>query len=246
MSVGSLTIAGTAISTWARHSRLLDYASGSRRGKNLIIPHRDGEYADATKWFTKTDLMLEVAFSRSPTTLENVSGFLAALTDPVNLVTLAGSSTFHGSIQTAVELMAEPTVLPADPSVYRFRLRNPKGVWEDVSATVNAGNPPSITTTGDRPVDDMALSFTHVNGVASFLEHTDSNSVTSRITIDSGGTTGTYVVDLGARTVKRSGADQDAFLTVDQPWWMRFEPNLAQSFTSNVSVSVSWRDKWAV
>ena len=244
MSVGSLSVAGTAISTWARHSRLLDYASGSRRGKNLIIPHRDGEYAAATKWNTHTDIMLEVFFSRSPTTLENVSGFLAALTDPVNLVTLAGSSTFHGSIQASVELMAEPTVLPDDPSVYRFRLRNPKGVWEDASATTNAGNPPSITTTGDRPVDDAILDFAG----AGFLEHTASDGTTSRITLESGVPANT-LVDCGARTVSKTGTNYDNLLTLtgtDPERWLRMEANLAQSFTSDVSVSVEWRDKWAV
>jgi hypothetical protein len=247
MSFDTITVGGTAISTWAGHARLLKFASGSQRGKNLLIPFRDGEHSKPLKWNTPTTVVLQVQLLHTPNThLEYLSGLLAALSDPLNLVTLGATGTFHGAVQAKVELMAEPTMSPADPSVWTFRLRNPKGVWEDVTATTNAGNPPAITTTGDRPVDDMEMTFTHVNATASYLEHTDSNSVVSRVTIDSGAATGSYVVDCGARTVLVGATANDAYLTVTQPWWMRFEPNLAQSFTSSVSVSVVWRNKWAI
>ena len=247
MSFGSITVAGTAITTWTGHSRLLKYGSGSRRGRNHLIPFRDGEHSDPVKWNTPTDLLLEVQLLHTPNThLEYLSGLLAALTDPINLVTLGATGTFHGAVQAAVELMSEPIMSPSDPSMWTFRLHCPKGVWEDASASSNAGNPPAVTTTGDRPIDDMILTFPHVNATASYLNHTDSNSVQSRITIDAAAPTGSYVVDCGARTVLVGAAANDAYLTITQPWWMRFEPNLAQTFASTVSVTVSWRDKWSI
>ena len=245
MGMTSITIGGTALSTVSDNVRLLKYGSGTKRGSNYLIPHRDGEHATTQKWFTSTDLILEVALSAAPSREENLSTLLALIHDMTGLVTIQGTTTFHGTIRTLVEMLDEPSP-SQNPNIYKIPLRNPKGTWEDSSESSNAGNPPSVTTTGDRPIDDMTLTFTHVNATASYLEHTDSNSVVSRVTIDSGATTGTYIVDLGVRTVKRSGADQDAFLTVTQPWWMRFEPNLAQSFTSSVSVTVAWRDKWSI
>ncbi len=246
MSVGSLTIGGTAITTWARHAYITRYASGARRGRNLIIPNRDGEYSAPTKYFTPTDLLLQVAFKRSTTVLENLSDLLAALTDPVGLVTIAGSSTFHGSVQTAVELLREPTPLGADdPSVYTFILRTPSGVWESGgSADSNAGNPPAVTTTGDRPIGDAILTF----AAAGYLEHTMSDGTTSRITLESGVPAST-IVDCGARTVSKTGTDYDNKLTLtgtNPERWLRMEANLSQTFTSNVSVTVARRDKWAI
>jgi len=170
---------------------------------------------------------------------------LAALKPPAGLVTIGGTSPLAGSVQTAVELLSDPEAT-RNPHMFVFPLRSPNGAWEDAAATSPSGNPPAVTTTGDMPIDDFTLTFTHVNATASYLEHTDSNSVVSRVTIDSGGPTGTYIVDCGNRTVTRGGANQDAYLTVTQPWWMRFEPNLAQSFTSNVSVTVAYRDKWSI
>ncbi len=244
MSVTSITVGGTAISTWTTTARLVRRGAGSKRGRNFLIPYRHGEYSNPDKWFKPTDVMLETTISNNRET--NLSALLAALSDPAGLVTLTGVNSLAGTMRVDVELLAEPRQSRRSPHLFLFALRAPAGAWEDNAASSNAGNPPSVTTTGDRPIDDQLLTFTHVNGVGSFLEHTDSNSVVSRVTIDSGGTTGTYIVDCGARTVTRASADQDAFLTVTQPWWMRFEPNLAQSFTSNVSVTVEWRDKWAV
>ncbi len=243
MSVTSITVGGTAISTWTDHARLTRRGIGSKRGRNFLIPYRHGEYSNPDKWRKPVDVMLEVNIDNNRET--NLSALFAALADPAGLVTLTGVNSLAGTMRVDVELLTEPRQTRS-PSMFVFALRAPAGAWEDNAASSNAGNPPSVTTTGDQGIDNMLISFPHVNGVGSFLEHTDSNSKVSRVTIESGGTTGTYTVNLGARTVQRSSLDQDAFLTVTQPWWMRFEPNLAQSFTSNVVVTVEWRDKWAV
>lgn len=244
MSFDTITVGGTAISTWTRHARLIKYASGSRRGRNLIIPHRDGESAAKTKTFTPTDLILQVAMLRSPTVLENLSGLLAAFTDPVGLVTLGATGTFHGVVRSQVELLQEPTPIADDPSIFNFILRNPKGAWEDASESSNTANPPVVTTTGDRPVGDAIITFS----AAGFLEHTMSDGTTSRITLESGVPAST-IVDCGLRTITQGGSDYDNKLTLtgtDPERWLRMEANLAQTFTSNVSITVAWRNKWAI
>ena len=243
MSFTAITVGGTAISTWTDTARLLRRGAGSKRGRNFKVPYRHGEYSNPDKWFKAIDVLLEVTIANNRET--NLSALLAALSDPAGLVTLTGSNSLAGTVRTDIELLTEPRQTRS-PDMFVFSLRASAGAWEDNAATSNAGNPPSVTTTGDRPIDDMILTFPHVTATGSFLEHTDSNSVVSRVTIDAAAATGTYIVDCGARTVQRASADQDAFLTVTQPWWMRFEPNLAQSFTSNVSVTAEWRDKWAI
>jgi len=111
-----------------------------------------------------------------------------------------------------------------------------------VAASQAIGNPPSVTTGGDRPVGDATITFS----APGYLEHTDSLSQVSRLTVDAGAGAGIYIVDCGIpRTIKKAGANQDRWLTVTQPWWMKFQPGVAQSFTSDVSITVDWRNKWS-
>ena len=89
---------------------------------------------------------------------------------------------------------------------------------------------------------DATITFSNTG----FLEHTDSLGQVSRITIDAAAGSGIYIVECGQpRTVKKAGADQDAFITITQGWWMKFQPGVAQSFTSDVSVTIDWRDKYS-
>ncbi len=247
MGMTSISVGGTALSTLSDNVRLLKYGSGAKRGRNHTIPHRDGEYATTQKWFTSTDMVLEVALSAATSREENLSDLLALIHDMTGLVIIIGTTTFHGTIRAQVEMLDEPRP-GQNPNIYLIPLHNPKGMWEDNSATTaSSASPPVVTTAGDLPVDDMVLT---VALAGNHLEHTDSNGVVSRITIDSGaGGTAPYVVDCGARTVFDSAGTpvaKDAFLTVTQPWWMRWEAATAQSFTATGSTAASWRDKWAI
>ena len=239
IQVDGTTIDGITGVDW---SRFIKWTGGSLRGSNPIIGYRDGEYSDFDKWWSGADVLLEVGLKATADATA-----AQALSDIQELFGSFGAKTVQyadpalGNLRALTELLTEPTATQ-NRFVYLFPLRNPKGVWEDVSASNAASaNPPVVTTLGDRPIDDMVLTAAGPG----FLEHTDSQGRTSRVTIDAGAGAGIYIVDCGARTVKKAGADQDAFLTVDQPWWMRFEPNLAQSFTSDVAWEVDWRNKWA-
>jgi hypothetical protein len=166
---------------------------------------------------------------------------LAALFSSQTEVVVAQNDPALGNIRARVEILQDP-VPTEDRFTYLFSLRNASGFWEDVSATnVGAANPPSVTTGGDRPIDDMILTFSGVG----FLQHTDALGQVSRIEVLSAAGAGTYVVDVGKKTITKSGAQQDEFLLVTQPWWMKWQPGVAQSFTSNVNVAASYRNKYA-
>jgi hypothetical protein len=236
-----ITVGGTLLSTIVDHSRFVKYTSGQRRGSNVLVPNQHGSYYVPDKYFAESDVLLEV-FLPSDTNAAGAAALstLADLFSNQGLVTVDQNDPSRGFIQANVELVTDP-VATQNEFVYLFGLRNPSGFWEDVTASQAVGNPPSVTTGGDRPISDMVLTFSGPG----FLEHTDSLSQVSRVTIDAGAGAGTYVVDVGAKTVKKAAADQDAFLTLTQPWWMKFQPGVAQSFTSDVSVTVDWRDKWS-
>lgn len=240
----AITVDGTLlVPTLARSARFLKYTSGAKRGGNLSLPYRDGEYADANKFFTGADVLLEVSLPASTDTAADqaLSELDLLFGGLFKLVTVQQTAPHKGQIRALVELITE-AVPTQDRLTYLYPLRNPAGFWEDVSASsATSANPPSVTTGGNRPIDDMVLTAAGPG----FLEHTDSQGRISRITIDAAAGAGTYVVDVGAGTVKKSGVDQDRFLTVTQPWWMRWEPDRVQSFTSNVAWSASWRNKWA-
>jgi hypothetical protein len=234
-------IGGTALDTVFVNARFMKYTSGMRRGSNILIPNQHGSYYVPDKYFDESDVLLEciLPLSSHSAAAEALS-IVALLLSDQDLVTVSQVDPYRGQIRARVELVTDP-VPTVDDFVYLFGLRNPSGFWEDTIASQAVGNPPSVTTGGDRPISDMTLTFSGPG----FLEHTDSLSQVSRVTIDAGAGAGTYVVDVGAKTVKKAGADQDAFLTITQPWWMKFQPGVAQSFTSDVSVTVDWRDHWS-
>ena len=209
MGMTGISIGGTALSTVSDNVRLLKYGSGAKRGRNHTIPHRDGEYATTQKWFTSTDMVLEVALSASPTREENLSALLALIHDMTGLVTIIGTTTHHGTIRAQVEMLDEPRP-GQNPNIYLIPLHNPKGMWEDNSESSAAGNPPTVTTSGDMPVSP-AIDF----AATGYLEHTDSNSVVSRVTAGSGIAANT-IADCEARTFAKTGTNYDSLLTVTQ------------------------------
>lgn len=230
------TADGSALSDHADFVRVLNEGGSGKRGNNPLIPYRHGEYSDGDKWFDSVDLLLEVAV-KSTDAYEHLSALQKMLGKPNRLVTLQRVTPNAGTVQADVELLGAPSSTQ-NRFVHVFPLRVPAGMWEASTVSSASGTAPSVTTTGDRPIDDMIVTFS-APGTAT---HTDENGTTSVIGWQG---TGTAVVDCGARTIKKAGANQDANLYISQPWWWRFTPGAAQTISSTVSITVQWRNKWA-
>jgi hypothetical protein len=78
-----------------------------------------------------------------------------------------------------------------------------------------------------------------------FLQHTDDLGQVSRVEIEAGAGAGTYVLDVGAGTIKKGAVHQDEFFLHTQPWVMKWQPNDTPSLTSNVNWTAQWRNKYA-
>ncbi len=237
-----ITIAGTTAASLFVNARFMKYTSSERRGENLIIPSSHGTLYVPDKYFAESDVLLEVVLPVTSTaTAAKALSDVALLLSDQDLIVVSQVDPHRGNIRARVEGATDP-VPTQNEFVYLFGLRNPSGFWEDVSASTAVGNPPSVTTAGDRPVGDATITFS----APGFLEHTDSLSQVSRITIEAGAGAGIYIVECGSpRTVKKSGVDQDRWITITQEWWMKFQPGVAQSLTSDVSITVDWRDKYS-
>lgn len=238
----AITVGGDLLSTIFPASRLLKYTAGAKRGQNLEIPYQHGLHYVPDKYFTDSDVVLEVFLPSD--THDAGAEALSLLTFKFaqqDRTFVKYTDPYKGEIQARCELMTEP-VPTQNEFVYMFGLNNADGFWRDINdSTAASANPPVVVTGGDRPIDDMILTAAGPG----FIEHTDSLNQTSRITIDAAAGAGTYVVDVGKGTCKKAGVHQDEFLTIKQPWWMKWQPGVAQSFTSDVAWSATWRNKWA-
>ena len=237
-------IAGVNLKTTigVREAQFTKYTSAQKRGGNLIIPYQHGELHVPDKYFSGADVLLRVFLPFDTTAaaqqaLSDIAELLASQTE----VPVTQDDPARGSIQAQVEALQDP-IPTTDRFTYLFSLRNASGFWEDQTlSNAPSGNPPSVTTGGDRPIDDMILTFSGPG----FIEYTDELGVDSRITVDAAAGAGTYIVDVGAATIEKGGTPQDEFLTVNQPWWMKWPPNEALTLTTDVGVEVDWRNKWA-
>lgn len=237
-----ISLAGTDILTIVRWARFLSYTHGSKRGANLAIPGKHGTVWTPDKLFSEADILLEVGlpFSTDDAAYEALS-LLAEIFSSQALVTLAQTDPHKGDVQAHVEQLADP-VPSQDRFTYVYALRNPAGFWEDqTESTAASGTPPSITTGGDRPVDDMVLTYSGPG----YFEYTDELGDTYRFTVDAAAGAGTYILDFGNRTIKKAGVDQDEFITFTDDFAMKWRPDTAQTVASDVAVSAAWRNKWA-
>ncbi len=245
MALTAIVVEGVNTTDNARNIKLTNYGTVAKRGRNLTVPHRDGEWVSNPKWLTGGNLILEVMLKTVPSPEENLSDLIAAFNPADTTATITATHQFAGAVRTEVEMLRAPNQSPSNPNVYRFVLRNPSGSWELATATTTTGNtgtPAAITTLGDTPIDDFSVRF----GTTGYVEHTKTDGAVTRLTLTAGASTG-VTVDMGNRTVlSTTGGAQDAFLTVTQPYWMRFEAGSTQALTSTVDHTFTWRSKWAV
>lgn len=234
MSASNWTAAGSALSDHASFVRVLTEGGPGKRGRNYEIAHRHGEYSNTDKYWEGADILLEVGLLQDTpyTHLSAIQGLFAG-----SVALVRTDRTAIGTVTADVELLDSPRPTQ-NRLVYLFPLRNPDGFWYGPTVTAS-GTAPSITTSGDRPIGDMTVTFS-APGTAT---HADTVSGENAVLGYTG--TGTAWIDVGARTIMKAGAAQDANLYVSQPWWIRFAPNTTESVTSTVSITVQYQNKWA-
>lgn len=240
----AVTLAGVSLedTLGIRRAIFINYTSAQKRGGNVILPYRHGELHVPDKYFSGADILLQVYLPFDDVdSAKGALGDMAELLSSQTEVLVAQTDPAHGDIQARVELLQDP-VPTEDRFTYLFSLKNASAFWEDVNATVvGSANPPAITTGGNRPIQDMVLTAAGPG----FLQHTDELGQVSRVEIESGAGAGTYVLDVGAGTIKKGSAHQDEFFIHTQPWVMKWSPGAAQSLTSNVGWAASYRNKYA-
>jgi len=229
----------------------------SKRGGNLEVLHTHGERQNAEKWFAATEFPLTcfVKFTDANGDVTHIDGAaghgrenlatLKRLFGARKLVRLTRKGTpHHGDNETFVESLAGLSAGEVSQVVV-FILRMVKPFWRLLPINPGGGTP-SIATLGNGPIDDMVITFTAgtnakltVPAIGELPEQT--------VQID-GTPTGptTTVVDVGARTVTGTTAnDRIGLLTLNKPWWLEFPPNetVLLSLTGGGTVSIDHYDK---
>lgn len=233
------TANGSALTEHVTFARFLnDGTLGQYVGANYPVTYQYGEKAVPDKYYKGANLLLEVGLPHA--TDGEAHEHLSALQNMFGgnngtFVTLVRDDHPAGTVRTDVEYVsAQPT---QDRFTYAFTLRAVDGVWEDNTTHQASGTAPVIATLGDRPIGDPLITFS-APGTATLVTDWGTSTMGWE-------GTGTAIVRCGERTIRKAGVHQDAFLTVDQPWWFRFAPNTTVNLTSSVSITVDWRNKYA-
>ena len=231
------TADGSALLDHATFVRQVNVGASSKRNTNLMFAYMDGEYSPAQKFYTGADVLLEVGVINSDdNTYYHLSQLQKMLGKSSGLVTL--TQTDHvsaGTVSADVELLSDPRPTQ-DRFTYIFPLRNPEGSWYGGVNTA-FGTTPSITTGGDRPINDMIITFSAA-GTASHVHAFGTSS------LEWAGS-GTAIVDVGAKTVVQGSSYVDADFVPSDPWWWRFAEASSISVSSSVSITVNWRNRFA-
>lgn len=227
---------GSALSDHTDFVRVLNEGGGGKRVGNVVVPYRHGEWSNPDKWWDGADLLLEVGLKRDDS-YEHLSAVQYMLGGS-QLVSLQRVTPHAGTVIAEVEMQGPPNPTQ-NRFVYVFPLRVPSGFWRDASASTASGTAPSITTTGDRPIDDMIVTFSAPGTV------TLADTVYGTATVGWAGSSGTAILDCGARTIRQGSTKEDANLVVSEPWWLRFRPQATVNLTATSSVHVRWWNKWA-
>lgn len=230
------TAGGSALTDHTTFVRVLNEGSINYRGRNVDIPGRYGEYSNADKFYSGSDVLLEIGLPHDTahSSLSTLHSLFASTGS--THVTLKRTNHAAGTVEAEVELVSTPRQTQ-DRFTYVFPLRRVEGVWEDTSVTTASGTAPSITTSGDQVIGDPVITFSAPGTAILVTDWGTANMEYSG--------TGTAIVDCGARTIVKGGASQDANFTIDQPWWFRFAPDTTVDLTATVSITVDYQNKWA-
>ena len=242
-TLGSLTLSDVAT----------DVLIGNEFGGHFIdsgthIPHQDGIRLDPQAPYSPRVLVLKTVlrYTNSSGTITHVDGAAGHLRENAHLIhlELAGPGEVAltrtvphlGDVRAMVRLLDDPAPMDARHAI-GWTLTVPSGSWQDATETSEATS--SVTTSGNRRIWDPIVVFAS----AGTITHTAADGTVTSITAASGPTY-PVTVDVGAKTVTdNTAADVRGDVTFTQPWWLRMDPDGAQSFTG--TATIKYRNRWA-
>lgn len=241
------------LSTVCSHTRWETYGGNSRFDSGLEVPGRDGVTIDPEAPYGPLTLLLRTVIRYTDedgqiTHPDGEAGHLFANLAALELefgrdvVTVKEDRPNAGPIEVDVRLFADP--IREDRFVFLWPLSGYRGAWRTVDVTTVSGNPPVVTTSGVRRVDDPTLVFS-APGV---FELTSKSGVKYTITA-SAGPDYPVTVNVGGQhgegtVVDDSEVDASGSVVFSHRAWLRLDPRHTHAVTSTVSCSLSWRDRW--
>ena len=240
--LGSLTLSNVATDVIVEDEYGGAYVDGGAH-----IPHKDGVRLDPQAPYSARTITLKtiLRYTAAGGTVTHTDGAAGHVYEnlhliqkelaPSGLVTFARTVPHIGAVRALVRLLDAPQANPAH--VVRWILTCPSGSWQDAAQTSEATT--GVTTGGNRRIHDPLIVFAS----ATTITHTATDGTVSSITA-AAGPTYPVTVDVGAGTILDNGSvDVRGSVTFTQPWWLRLDPDGAQSFTG--TGTIKYRNRWA-
>jgi hypothetical protein len=220
------------------------------------IPGRDGILFDPlapwaelifmlTTWVRLTDesgsCQVDHGDGRWGHMFENLSKIKLALNP--GLVTLYAAFPHLGPVQSLVKSVTKPVQLNPQYRSFQWMLTSPAGSWQSQTLQSATGNPPAVTTGGDRTIYDPII----ILSAAGTFQLTAADGTVYLIT-GAAGPTYPVTINVGAGTVFDSAgtpADARGDVTFTHQQWCRLSPGAAQVIATSVPCTVQWRDRWS-
>ncbi len=254
----------------AKVVRLLTEGFAGRRGTNVQIPYRDGEYSAPQKFLMSRNLLLEtqLRYTNAAGAITHGNGAaghayenLAALKELLgsgseNLRMLRRNDPDGGAVETAIECLFNVEAIDRR-FVFTWILRQLDGLWReqaltsDTEAGIVFGAPHAYTiaTGGNHPIGDAKFTFTCVaDGSAPSIELDvagDKISVAGAFVAAD-----VIVVDLARDRVITKNGTRYASVSPNRGWWMHLPHDTAalgvtlDADSGTWTMLIEWRNKW--
>ena len=242
-TLGTLTLANVATDVIIE-----DEYGGSFIDSGVRVPHRDGIRLDPQAPYGPRTITLKTVlrYTNSSGTITHADGAAGHVYENLSLiraqfatgeVTLTRTAPHVGDVRALVTLLDNPIPDGRQRHVVRWVLTCPSGSWQDATETSEATT--SVTTGGNVRIHDPIVVFASAGTVT----HTHADGTVESITA-AAGPTYPVTVDVGAGTILDNGSvDSRGDVTFTQPWWLRMDPDGAQTFTG--TATIKYRNRWA-
>lgn len=230
-----------------------DESGGGKAGGNTVVGFLDGERSEP-KTYAPLDVVLKTVLrytnsAGAVTHLDDAAGHVFENLSELKLLfgqpgtkTLTRDAPDYGAVKAVFEMIAAP-IMGEARHIFYWPLRIPSGSWQDEAESTATGNPPAVTTGGNRRIHDPEIVFS----AAGSFTYTNTTGEVFAVTVASGPTFPVTVSqDNGEWTaVDNAAADAAQYVTATNPAVMMFDPDSVLSIVTTVSCTVNWRNRWA-